>query len=189
MLEGNSVGFSVQALASHVLSHWPMDETILVMPGQSQMDSSSLNVIAKEFEWSVVVAENLHEATAAQAHRKIVALLFHRDAFGPECLWTDAVRMIRCTLPDVRAVPCHGFSDAVDWPELCNAGAFHALWLPLKENEVRQSFGFVWNAEKQLANSAAGLPATDADRNLRAMQWMTSARFTRVRTRPIVSVA
>jgi hypothetical protein len=48
-------------------------------------------------------------------------------------------------------IACHGFAESIDWPELCDAGAFHTLWLPLKENEVRQSLGFVWGSEKRLA--------------------------------------
>jgi hypothetical protein len=46
-------------------------------------------------------------------------------------------------------VVCHGFSEPIDWPALRDAGAFDALWLPLKEDEVRRSLGFVWEAEKR----------------------------------------
>jgi hypothetical protein len=32
---------------------------------------------------------------------------------------------------------------------------FHSLWLPLKEDEVRRSLGFVWEAEKRLVTTSA----------------------------------
>jgi len=70
-------------------------------------------------------------------------VLFYRDAFGPDCSWTEAIRQLRMALPGTRVVPCLGFSESTEWQELSDAGAFHALWLPLKENEVRQSFGFL----------------------------------------------
>jgi len=46
-------------------------------------------------------------------------------------------------LPEARLVACHGLAESIDWPELCDAGAFHALGLPLNEDEVRSSLGFI----------------------------------------------
>jgi len=67
--------------------------------------------------------------------------------------WVDAVRLLRLALPKARLVACHGFAESIDWPQLCDAGAFHALGLPLKENEVRRSLGFIAQALRRLDDS------------------------------------
>ncbi|MGA2716053.1 MAG: hypothetical protein ABSG41_23385 [Bryobacteraceae bacterium] len=130
-----------------------MTNNIVVMPGPACFDLVTLHSVAKEFGWAVDVADDLREVAAAQAHRRTIAVLFHRDALG-SCSWIDAVRLLRSALPEARPVACHGFAEPIDWPGLCDAGAFHALWLPLKEDDVRQSFGFVWEAEQRLAQPA-----------------------------------
>ena len=61
-------------------------------------------------------------------------------------------------MPGVRLVPCHRFSEFTDWDELRDAGAFHALWLPWGENELRQCLGFVWEAEKRLVGDQTLAP-------------------------------
>jgi hypothetical protein len=106
----------------------------------------------------VDIAHDLGEIAGAQADRKTVAAFVHHDFLGREYSWVEAIRRLRLTLPEVRVIACHGFAESIDWPELSDAGAFHALWLPLKENEVRQSLGFVWEAEKRLA-ACAEVPA------------------------------
>jgi hypothetical protein len=75
-----------------------------------------LQIVAVEFGWVVTVAGDLRDAASAQA------VLFHRDALGPGCSWLEAVRLLRMALPEARLVACHGFSEAIDWPELCDAG-------------------------------------------------------------------
>jgi DNA-binding NtrC family response regulator len=132
-----------------------MADNVVVMPGSGQVDLPTLHSVAGEFGWVVVVAQDLREVMAAQASGKTVAVLFHRDALGPDYDWLEAIRLWRLELPEADVVACHGFSESIDWVELSNAGAFHALQLPLKESEVRQSLGFVWQAEKRLASSRA----------------------------------
>jgi hypothetical protein len=119
-----------------------MAENIIVMPGSARLDLQALQAVAGEFGWAVRVTDDLHEAGSAQA------VLFHRDALGPGCSWLDAVRQLRLALPEVRLVACHGLWESIDWPVLCDAGAFHALGLPLRSNEVRQSLGFISSADK-----------------------------------------
>jgi hypothetical protein len=130
-----------------------MTDHIIAMPGPACFDLGTLHAVAREFGWTVGVADDLRELAAAQPYRRPITVLFHRNAFG-SCSWLDAVRLLRSALPEVRPVACHGFPEPIDWPALCDAGAFHALWLPLQENEVRRSFGFVWEAEKRLAAPA-----------------------------------
>lgn len=125
--------------------------------GQASFDLGAVHTVAEEFGWTVGIADDLCEAAAVHACRRTSAVLFHRDAFGP-CSWLDAVRLLKSALPEVRPVVCHEFSESIDWPALCDAGAFHSLWLPLNENEVRRSFGFVWEADKRLAEAADRVP-------------------------------
>lgn len=91
------------------------------------------------------IAHSVRDATSAQA------VLFHRDALGPECTWIEAVRKLKLTLPEARLIACHEFSEEINWPELSEAGAFHALGVPLRTNEVRQSLGFLSAAENRLS--------------------------------------
>jgi hypothetical protein len=128
-----------------------LTDRIVIMPGSSGLDLRALRRVAREFEWAVDVAADVCEVAAARKRRTPVALLVLGDALGPACSWVEMVRLIRLTLPDVRLVACHGFSDPIHWPELSDAGAFHSLRLPLTENELRQGFGFLWEAEQRRA--------------------------------------
>lgn len=119
-----------------------MAANIIVMPGSARLDLLALQAVAGEFGWAVRVTNDLREAGSAQT------VLFHRDALGSGCSWLDAVRQLRLALPTARLVACHGLWESIDWPELCDAGAFHAIRLPLKANEVRQSLGFISAADK-----------------------------------------
>jgi hypothetical protein len=127
-----------------------MTGNIVVMPGSGQLDFQALQTVAAEFGWEVKVVSDLHEAAAAPGGWKTTAVLFHHDALGPACSWIDAVRLLRSAVPEACLVACHDFSESIDWPELCDAGAFHAIAFPLKANEVRQSLGFISEAEKRL---------------------------------------
>jgi len=63
----------------------------------------------------------------------------------------ETIAVLKAVVPEIRLVACNNFSEATDYPKLCRAGLFHSLWMPLREHEVRQCFGFVWEAEKRLA--------------------------------------
>lgn len=119
-----------------------MAENIIVMPGSARLDLQALQAVAGEFGWAVKVVGDLRDAASART------VLFYRDALGPGCSWLDAVRRLKGALPGVRLIACHGLAESIDWPELCEAGAFHALGLPLSANEVRKSLGFISAAEK-----------------------------------------
>ena len=125
-----------------------MPSNIVIMPGSARLDVQAVQHAAAEFGWAVKLAGEPSDAASAQA------VLFHRDALGPECSWLDAVQRLKCALPEARLIVCHRFSEAIDWPELSDAGAFHALGLPLRASEVRKSLGFISEAEKR--RTAAG---------------------------------
>lgn len=139
-----------------------MTENIIVVPGSARVDLTALRAVAGDFGWAVDVAHDLCELAAAQKNRKTVAVLFSRDAVGSGHSWIGTTMKLKLALPQVRLVACHAFPESIDWPELCDAGAFHALWLPLKENEVRRTLGFVWEAEKRIADRIATQPKAPA---------------------------
>jgi hypothetical protein len=128
-----------------------MTEKLIVMPGFDGLDLHALQAVATEFGWTVNVVRNLADLADAQADGKTAAVFFHRDALGSNCSWFDAIRLLKGVAPALRLVACHGFQEPIDWPRLCDAGAFHALWLPFKENEVRRSLGFISEAEKRMS--------------------------------------
>jgi hypothetical protein len=128
-----------------------MANSIIVVPGLGQFDLTTLNRIAADFEWTVQVTYNLRQTAELAVPLTTVAVFATHDAVGVGFSWLEIIRTLRRSLPDVRLVVCHGFGDTFDWKELCEAGAFHALRLPLLERELRQSLGFIWEAEKRLA--------------------------------------
>jgi hypothetical protein len=146
-------------VARCVLHIAEMTRTIVVMPGRAIFNLKVLHSVARDFGWGVKLAENLSTLGSARRGEKPAAVLFHRSAFESHS-WLDALRPVKSALPGIRPIACHEFSDAPDWPELCGAGAFHALWLPLKEGEVRQSFGFVAEAENRESRAPGRLPIT-----------------------------
>jgi hypothetical protein len=157
----------------------PMTEHIIVMPGPACFDLGAVHIAAQVFGWTVEIADDLREVTAAQVYGRTTAILFHRAAFGT-CSWLKAVRLLRLALPEVRPLLCHGFSEPIDWPVLQDAGAFDALWLPLKENELRRSLGFVWEAEQRRVKLA---------RRVSAAQRIAPALARDVRARVMASAA
>jgi hypothetical protein len=127
-----------------------MNGCILVMPGPDHIDLPTLHTVSAEFGWDVQVG-HVRDTVVPKA------LLLHRDAFGPGYCWLDVVRVCRSKLPEVRLIVCHGLSERIDWPALSRDGAFHAISLPLRESELRQSLGFVWESEVRLAACAQRL--------------------------------
>jgi hypothetical protein len=176
------------SVASDVLLIRPMTNNIIVMPGQVSFDLGAVHSVAGEFGWTVGIADDLRDAAAGHAYRRTSTVLFHRDAFRSDS-WVDAVRLLKSALPGVRPVACHGFSELIDWPELCDAGAFHSLWLPLKENELRRTFGFVWEAEKRLSEAADRVPIILRARKRSTPQRIQPALAHGIRTRVMASAA
>jgi hypothetical protein len=141
------------SVATNVLMQAPMltpRTALIVLPGLTEFHIPAVPAIASEFGWAVETATDLRHAVGIHADRGAAAVFFHREAFGQQCSWVDALSLLAAALPGARLIPCHGFSEQVDWDELSDAGAFHFLWLPLKENELRQCLGFVWQMMQQL---------------------------------------
>jgi hypothetical protein len=128
-----------------------MPKNIVMMPGSNRDHHQPLHAVAADFGWTVDVTNDLSAVAAAQSHRTTVAAFFCHDALGPGHSRMETIRLMGLALPKVNLVVCHGFSETIDWPELSDAGAFHELWLPLRENEVRLCLGFVREADARAA--------------------------------------
>lgn len=131
-----------------------MADNIIVMPGSARLDLSPLDAVAREFGWKVRTVEDAGEIAAVASRQNARGVLLCRNAFGSATSWKEAIRQVRFAFPAVPVIALYGFSEPIGWSELSDAGAFHSLWLPLKKNEVRQSLGFLANAER----TPSGLP-------------------------------
>jgi hypothetical protein len=106
--------------------------------------SEVFGIPAVEFGWSVESAANLAELRKMSRSGYLVAVFFDAETL---CLpWDRALKSVREVAPAALPVVCRKFSDTVSWPDLVEAGAFHAVSLPLDPIEVRHSLGFVWAA-------------------------------------------
>jgi hypothetical protein len=120
-----------------------MADTIIVMPGAARLDCPALEKIAAEYGWRTRVPAHPDQVEAIGASGQTRAVLFSRDAFGAGYSWREVISLLKASFPGAPLVALHGFSELTGWQELSEAGAFHSLWLPLKDNEVRQSLGFL----------------------------------------------
>ena len=108
-----------------------------------------LNGVVQEFSWALETSASLDEFRDLNAVRSPVAILFDAT-FGFRR--DEALRSIREIDSHALLIVCHKFSNHVDWSELAEAGAFHALALPWDVREVRQSLAFVWSARFRRAS-------------------------------------
>jgi hypothetical protein len=121
---------------------------IVIMQGADRLELPLLRAAAKEYGWQVQNAGSMNELLHLRKHGKIGAVLFHKDSLGKGGALLGTILQLKSVAPEARLIACNGFSEAADYPKLCRAGLFHALWLPLKESEVKQCLGFIWEAEK-----------------------------------------
>ena len=128
-----------------------MSENIILAFGSARVDLPNLRCAAEEFAWTVKSAHSVSQV-ASENTSETVAIFFHKSAVDPDCSWAEAIRYIGNAFPGLAIIVCHGFSEPIDWPALCAVGAFHAVWLPLKQCEVRKSLGFVSEARRRAAS-------------------------------------
>src|SRR5580700_7280854 len=121
-----------------------MTQPTVVLLGDLSIEMPVVSDLVGEFGWSMQIAAGLDQLRQMARMRSVVAVLL--DAKGLGLTVERALRAAQKAAPNARLIPCHRFSDQVDWPELADAGAFHALAVPLDRAEVRQSLGFVWSA-------------------------------------------
>jgi hypothetical protein len=154
-----------------------MPETVVLMPGSNRDTHRALHAVAADFGWTVDITNDLSAIVAAQKFRTTVAVFFAQDALGPDCSRIEQIRQLSRALPKARLVICRGFSESIDWTALSDGGAFHELWFPLQENEVRLCLGFVWESEKRMATArgATAVPPLPPAR-ARASHALSAAR-------------
>ena len=120
-----------------------MTQRTVVLLSKSALNTAPLVRLVQEFGWTLEIAPALNEIRDGAAGRP-VAILCDAESLGLS--WRDALRTIREIDSQALLIVCHRFSDVVNWSELADAGAFHALALPLDLGEVRQSLAFIWAA-------------------------------------------
>lgn len=125
----------------------------VVFLGDVQDARPSLNHVASSFGWGLLGAQSLPELRALSRERDVVAVFF--DPRGLSSSWPYALKSVLQAAPGAAAIVCYSFADAIPWPEMAQAGAFHCLNLPLDPDEVRQSLGFVREAQLRRASSVA----------------------------------
>lgn len=121
-----------------------MTQGTVVLLGDFPLDSAPLTGLIQEFGWTIEIAPGLNEIRGLDGVRRPVAILFDAQSLGLS--WRDALRTIREIDSRALLIICHRFSDVVNWSELADAGAFHALAMPFDLGEVRQSLAFIWAA-------------------------------------------
>lgn len=112
-----------------------------------------LDRLVVEFGWSLKKVATIEALRLPNVNRDAVAVLFEATMWGLG--WHEALRMVIDSAPAAYPILCHRLSDILDWPELSVAGAFHALAIPFRESEARQSLGFVWAAKSRPKNVVA----------------------------------
>jgi len=125
-----------------------MPSGIVALVGDLHLDGQALDLIAGEFHWWVKRFRTIYEL--AQANDNNLIAVF----FDPKSLSLTQGRALRVILeaaPGTLPILCHRFAEAVDWPQLAEAGAFHSLRFPLDLREARQTLGFVWEARRRTA--------------------------------------
>ncbi len=127
-----------------------MTGKFVVALGLDPSDLAAVRAIAREFDWVVLASEACSGLDRFTSLPGTVALLCTRRALGRAMSWLSLVREMKQMAPHLRLILCHGFADLPDWPEASRAGAFHALAMPLNEGELRQSLGFVLEAESRI---------------------------------------
>lgn len=113
-----------------------------------------LRSLAAEFGFSFVWIPTLAQLQTFAGDQDVCAVLFEPRHIAPS--WREAIRIVQTAAPHALPVTCHRFCDAPPWPELADAGVFHALWVPFDLAEVRQSWGFVQEAYARRRRAAAG---------------------------------
>ena len=129
-----------------------MTQGTVVLAGVLPVEHVALDLLVAEFGWSLKEASSVAQVAELNADHTVVTVLFSPHDLGLP--WDQALRAVLRAAPTSLPILCHGFADAIDWPELADAGVFHSLLLPFDMGEVRQSLGFVREATYRAAAAA-----------------------------------
>jgi hypothetical protein len=118
-----------------------------------EIDSAPIMAAARAFGWNTLTLKTLASVEKLPLDT-VAAILFDRAAAGGS--WPEAASRLRRIAPGIPLIACHHITEKLDWPAVSDAGAFHGVRVPLNEDELRQSFGYVWAA---MQRDAAPVPA------------------------------
>lgn len=138
-----------------------MKDHLLVLPDPDPSDLAVVRAVAREFGWQV---------NGLVPPDRIAAVL-SKCATGES--WPATVRNLRDAYPEARIITCHGFRDFIDWGQMYDLNTFHAIRTPMQEEEVRQSLGFLWEAEQR---SRARQPISILSRNVEPRRAIANSR-------------
>jgi hypothetical protein len=126
-----------------------MTQGTVVLVGSLPVEHLTLDLLVAEFGWTLKQTSGLDGLVELNAGHNVVTALFSpRNLALP---WDQALRAVLNAAPKALPVLCHGFADAIDWPQAAEAGGFHSLLLPFNVREVRQSLGFVLESKRRSA--------------------------------------
>src|ERR1700677_507662 len=123
----------------------PIATAVVALLGDLSSGTTLLNNVIRDYGWSYQQVSSFENLRQLNQDRSVVAVLFEPTTLGTP--WNDALTRILEAVPEALPLVCQRFSETAAWPDLADAGAFHALSLPLDECELRQSLGFVWTAK------------------------------------------
>jgi len=124
-----------------------MSSEIVVLLGDVRIESQALDSLVEEFGWSLKKVQDVHGLAQPNFDNNLIAVLF--DPKSLSLPWDRALRVILEAAPRALPILFHRFAEAIDWPQVADAGAFHSLQLPLNQCEARQTLGFVWSARRR----------------------------------------
>ena len=130
-----------------------MAQEAIAVLGNPTNGRAAMESLLAEFEWSVENILTVDGLAEVCTRRDVVAVLV--DPAVLELSWQRALAAVQAVAPRALPILCDRFSSAIDWSEASSAGAFHMLSLPLDLGELRQSLGFVWEAEERLPKRAS----------------------------------
>lgn len=108
-----------------------------------EINLAPIMAAARAFGWNTLTLKTFASIEKLSLDA-VAAILFDRAAIGGG--WPEAATRLRRIAPRIPLIACHHITEKLDWPAVCDAGAFHGVSAPLNENELRQSFGYVWAA-------------------------------------------
>jgi hypothetical protein len=131
----------------------------VIVLGGLPFEAPTLRHLVPEFGWSLQFAEDLEGLRELTANCNPIAIVIEPASLGLSC--QQALTAVRQIDSRPLLIPCYRFSEVLSWPELADAGAFHALALPLDAGEVRQSLAFVWSARFRGTKAVLTMPAPE----------------------------
>jgi hypothetical protein len=117
-----------------------MTRSILALLGDYADDRDVLDRAAAEFGWATAIVGDDEELARLGRVAPVAGVLLDMEALGsglPPALFTP------CHLPKIL---CARAARRLDHDDLVRFGAYDALLMPLRFNEVRQSLGFLAQA-------------------------------------------